>query len=151
MRPIPGRPVSLMAVDEAVSSQIPVLLGVLTRSWRFIETYKKQDFDKTWLGLCQDDPEAKNTIRSFFRDYIESSQTTRPVLGEEEYETVQTITTTKTLMSYWKHLIGQADNTILRQKRREDPENRRLWKLRWDRGEPSDRPVADISDVRRFV
>ncbi|KAL2260127.1 hypothetical protein VTK26DRAFT_5966 [Humicola hyalothermophila] len=30
--------------------------------------------------------------------------------------------------------------------RRKEPENRGLWKLRWDQGEPTDRPVADISN-----
>jgi len=124
---------------------------MLTRSLRFINTFTKYDLDQLWLDLCLDKLEAKNAIRAFFRDYIESAQATRPVLGEEEYETVQTITTTKTAISYWKHLVGEADNTILREKRREDPDNRKLWKLRWDQGEPSDRPVADISDVRRFV
>ncbi|KAL2139235.1 hypothetical protein VTI28DRAFT_5495 [Corynascus sepedonium] len=114
----------------------------------FVETFKKHDFDQIWLGLCRDDPKSKAVIRSYFRDYVESSQTTRPILGEKEYEVVQTITTTRTVISRWKNLVAEADNTILRDMRRKDPDNWGLWKLRWDQGEPSDRPVADISNVR---
>lgn len=117
---------------------------------RFVETYKKQqDFDQIWLGLCRDDPEVKVVIRSYFRDFVEASYTARPVLGEQEYEVVQTITATKTVIEHWKNLVLEADNTILRLMRREEPHNRGLWKLRWDQGEPSDRPVADISKVSR--
>ncbi|KAK4136473.1 hypothetical protein BT67DRAFT_359278, partial [Trichocladium antarcticum] len=66
-----------------------------------------------WLDLCRDNPEAKVIIRSYFRDYVENSQIARPVLREEEYEVVQTITTTRTMISHWKALIVEADNTIL--------------------------------------
>ncbi|KAH6847506.1 hypothetical protein B0I37DRAFT_354242 [Chaetomium sp. MPI-CAGE-AT-0009] len=120
------------------------------RAWQsmraFIETYKKRDFGQLWIALCRDDVGAKNAIRSYFRDYIESSRTYRLSLGEEEYETVQTITTTNTVIEHWKNLVAHADNTVLREKRREDPDNSRLWKLRWDPGEQTDRPVADISN-----
>ncbi|KAK3896336.1 hypothetical protein C8A05DRAFT_40171, partial [Staphylotrichum tortipilum] len=112
----------------------------------FVRTIKMRDFDQVWLGLCRDDPDAKAVIRSYFRDYIESSRVTRPVLGDEEYEVVQTITCTRTPITHWKNLVAEADNTILRAMRREEPDNHELWKLRWDRGEPKDRPVADISN-----
>lgn len=92
----------------------------------------------------------KAVIQSYFGDYVENSQTARPVLGEEEFEIVQTFTTTKTTISHWKSLVAEADNTILRVKRREDPSNHRLWKLRWDQGEPEERPIGDISRVSRI-
>ncbi len=120
----------------------------LTRRHRFVKTFKKQFiFDQIWLGLCRDDLDAKAVIRSYLRDYVESSQTARPTLGEEEYEVVQTITCTRTAIDHWKNLVAEADNTVLRAMRRRDPNNHELWKLRWDRGEPKDRPVADISNV----
>ena len=55
-----------------------------------------------------------------------------PVLGEEEYELVQTVTAAKTVITHWKNLVAEADNTILRVMRRKDPGNYGLWKLRWD-------------------
>ncbi|KAL2127996.1 hypothetical protein VTI74DRAFT_9856 [Chaetomium olivicolor] len=116
----------------------------------FIETYKNRDFDQIWLGLFQDNSEARVVIRSYFCDYIESSQTARPVLGEQKYKVVQMITATKTIIMHWKALVVEADNTILRLMRRKEPYNRGLWKLRWDQGEPSDRPVADISNVSKI-
>ncbi|KAK4103744.1 hypothetical protein N658DRAFT_494232, partial [Parathielavia hyrcaniae] len=131
-----------MAVDAAVStfSSDTVVhgafstFGINTRL-RFIETYKKRDFKQIWLDLCQDDPEAKAAIRSYLRDYVENSQTTRPVLGEQEFEYVQTITCTTTVITHWKNLVAHADNMILRPMRRDDPDNWQKWKLRWDRGE----------------
>ncbi|KAK4099790.1 hypothetical protein N658DRAFT_487380 [Parathielavia hyrcaniae] len=88
---------------------------------RFIETYKKRDFNQIWLDLCQDDPEAKAAIRSYLRDYVEISQTTGPVLGEQEFEYVQTITSTTTVITHWRILVAYADNMILRPMRRDDP------------------------------
>ncbi|KAL2020069.1 hypothetical protein VTK56DRAFT_8873 [Thermocarpiscus australiensis] len=58
----------------------------------FVENYKKRDFNRIWLDLCRDDPGVKIVIRSYFRDYVENSRVLRPVLGEQEYELVQTIT-----------------------------------------------------------
>ncbi|KAL2173626.1 uncharacterized protein P884DRAFT_317519 [Thermothelomyces heterothallicus CBS 202.75] len=49
----------------------------------FVKTYKKRDFDQIWLDLCRDDLEV-----------------TRPVLGEEEYESVQTITATRSVITH---------------------------------------------------
>ncbi len=120
----------------------------MTVKLRFIETFKKRNFEQVWTGLCRNDPDAKVAIRSYLRDYVETSQTLRPVLGEQEYELVQTITCTGSVIEHWKTLIGEADNTILRVLRRNDPENCGLWKLRWDQKQTSDRPVADISNVR---
>ncbi|KAK3896625.1 hypothetical protein C8A05DRAFT_39823, partial [Staphylotrichum tortipilum] len=83
------------------------------RSWQamqlFVRTFKKRDFDQVWLGLRRDDPDAKAVIWSYLRDYIESSRTTRPVLGDEEYEVVQTITCTRTPITYWKNLWTRKD------------------------------------------
>ncbi|KAK4233861.1 hypothetical protein C8A03DRAFT_19135 [Achaetomium macrosporum] len=126
-----------------------------SRAWQsmkvFIEEFKKRDFNQIWLDLCRDDQETNAAIRSYFRDYVESSQKRRAVVGEQEYEIVQTITATKTVITHWKNLVAEADNTVLREMHRKDPDNRGLWKLRWDQGEPSDRPVADISaPVERF-
>ncbi|KAL2260271.1 hypothetical protein VTK26DRAFT_5757 [Humicola hyalothermophila] len=100
------------------------------RELRFIEEFKKRDSNQIWLDLCRDDQETKAAIRSYIRDYVESSQKRRAVVGEQEYEIVQTITATKTVITHWKNLVAEADNTILREMRRKDPDNRGLWKLR---------------------
>jgi hypothetical protein len=140
-----------MAVDAAVSMILKYLLELTDDKLSFIETYKKRlDFDQIWLDLCRDDPGSKAVIRSYFRDFVETSQTVRPVLGEEEYEVVQTITTTQTVITQWKTLVAEADNTILRLKRKSDPDNDALWKLRWAKGDSPDGPVADISNVSRI-
>lgn len=89
----------------------------------FVKTFKKQEFGHIWLGLCCDNPKSEAVIRSYFCDYVEGTQTTRPVLREQEYEVVQTITTTRTVITRWKNLVAEADNTILREKRRKDPDN----------------------------
>ena len=139
-----------MAVGGILDHAIYSLLWLIIKL-RFIEVYKQRDFEQIWIGLCQDDPGAKGAIRSYLRDYVENSQTTRPVLGDKESEVIQTITTTKTVIEHWKTLVVEADNTILRVLRHKDPDNRGLWKLRWEQGESSDRPVGNISNVRDFV
>ncbi|KAK3374298.1 hypothetical protein B0T24DRAFT_667365 [Lasiosphaeria ovina] len=87
---------------------------------------------KIWLGLYNDQEREKTRIKSYFRDYTESSRITRPALGDgdDEYQNIQTITITKTAILHWRNLVVEADNTILREKRREDPSKRGLWKLR---------------------
>ncbi|KAL2197422.1 hypothetical protein P885DRAFT_60037 [Corynascus similis CBS 632.67] len=100
----------------------------MNRQWNyddpgFVKTFKKQEFGQIWLGLCCDNPKSEAVIRSYFCDYVEGTQTTRPVLREQEYEVVQTITTTRTVITRWKNLVAEADNTILREKRRKDPDN----------------------------
>ncbi|KAK4248639.1 hypothetical protein C7999DRAFT_30873 [Corynascus novoguineensis] len=74
------------------------------RAWQsmrlFLETYKKLKFNQIWLDLCRDDLEAKAVIRSYFRDYAETSQTVRPPFGPQKYEVVQTITTTTTVIEH---------------------------------------------------
>jgi hypothetical protein len=108
---------------------------------------KKKNFEQLRLDLCQNKPDAKKIIQSYFLDYVRSSRTLRPVLGEQESECVQTITTIKAVMKHWESLVAEAVNTILREQRRRDPPNKALWKLRWDPGDSKDRPVADISRV----
>ncbi|KAK0734674.1 hypothetical protein B0T26DRAFT_798456 [Lasiosphaeria miniovina] len=114
----------------------------------FVEKYKGENFYRIWLGLCKDQKREKTIIRSYFRDYVESSQKTRPAFenGDDESQSIQTITRTKTVISHWRNLVVEADNTILREKRRDDPSIRGLWKLRWDKGDSRDSSVADISN-----
>ena len=50
------------------------LIELADNKLRFIKTYKKrEDFDQIWLDLCRDDPDVKVVIRSYFRDYVETS------------------------------------------------------------------------------
>ncbi|KAH6848186.1 hypothetical protein B0I37DRAFT_376904 [Chaetomium sp. MPI-CAGE-AT-0009] len=95
---------------------------------RYFATYKKNyEFEQIWLSICREDEKVLPAIQSYIRDYIESSQISRPSLHEkEEYETVQTVTTTKTIVTHWRSLVTHANNTLLREKRQEDPENRSL-------------------------
>ncbi|KAK0713984.1 hypothetical protein B0T26DRAFT_678256 [Lasiosphaeria miniovina] len=60
----------------------------------FVEKYKGENFDQIWLGLCKDQKREKTIIRSYFRDYVESSQKTRPAFenGDNESQSIQTIT-----------------------------------------------------------
>lgn len=90
-----------MAVDAGVGTTLKYLIELVDNKLRFVKTYKKGiDFDQLWLDLCRDDPKAKVVIQSYFRDFVENSQTVRPVLREEEYEVVQTITATRTVFSF---------------------------------------------------
>ncbi|KAK3373520.1 hypothetical protein B0T24DRAFT_266189 [Lasiosphaeria ovina] len=106
-----------------------------------------------WLVLCNDQKREKTIIKSYFRDYVESSRITRPALGDgdDEGETIQTITCTKTVILHWKSLVAEADNTILREKRRDDPSKRGLWKLRWDKGESPLPPTLPRQQHRQII
>ncbi len=85
-----------------------------------------RDHNERQRRADQDDPDGKTVIKSYLREYIKSSQTTRLVLRNEEYEVVQTVTCTRTVIEHWKTLVAEADNTILRAIMRKDPGNHRL-------------------------
>lgn len=96
---------------------------------RFFQTFKKNhDFEQVWLDICREDKAAVSAIRSYLRDDVESSRVSRPALHEKgAYETIQSLTTVKAVMTHWRSLVAHADNTLLRTKRREDPDNRLLY------------------------
>jgi hypothetical protein len=137
------------SMQRRVCAPVPRAALPFNTNLRFFQTFKKNhDFEQVWLDVCREDKAALSAIRSYLRDYVESSRVSRPALHEKEaYETIQRLTTVKTVMTHWRSLVAHADNTLLRKKRREDPENRLLWTLRWDKGGPRNPPVTEISRV----
>lgn len=122
------------------------------KNFRFFTTCKQHyDFEQAWLDLCRGEEKASNAVKSYLRDYVEFALGSRPALHDQEgFESFRTITTVTAVMTHWRILVAHADNTLLRRKRREDPENLGLWTLRWDRGGPKHAPVTEISRVWRW-
>jgi len=105
------------------------------------------DGDKIWFDLCDDRDTAKDHCRTYLHDYVEYSVRSCAWLGPEEFRVVRTVNSASTVMALWKTLVLNADNTILMQKRREDPTNKNKWRLRWDAGKLTQGPVYEISKV----
>lgn len=75
----------------------------------------------------------------------------RICLGPEEYELQRSVTSATTLLSAWRSLVAEFDQTVLARKRREDPDNMAKWSLKFKDGllqTKGQGPVADVSRVR---
>lgn len=100
--------------------------------WRsFIRDVLQVDPDSIWLDLCLASETAKDYCRVFLRAYVENSERRYPVLGPQEYEYRRTVNTASSVTQFWRGLIAQADSTVLLEKRRQDPKNKALWRLKF--------------------
>ncbi|KAK7408680.1 hypothetical protein QQX98_009148 [Neonectria punicea] len=103
--------------------------------WEDWNTYFRhvlaQDPDRIWLDLCDGLSGAFDHCRLFLSTLVDRAIAVRPRLGPEEYAEVRTITSANTVLDIWKHLVGQADTTVLQQKRQSDPRNKSHWSLRY--------------------
>ena len=107
------------------------------------------DPDGVWLDLCRNHDLAKDRCRAFLRAYVKYSFQQVPILGPEEYEEKQTVTSANTLLNVWRCLIAQADATVLLDQRRKDPSNKDTWRLKFldHTNRKGHGPVFEISKV----
>lgn len=87
--------------------------------------------DDVWFGLCQNREDAKRYCQTFLRSYAENSVRRCICLGPAEYEWKRVVTSASTVLHTWKSLVGRADRTVLQERRRDDPENKSLWTLKF--------------------
>ncbi|KAL8285643.1 hypothetical protein RB600_009869 [Gaeumannomyces tritici] len=87
--------------------------------------------DDIWLGLCRSEKDAVTYCRLFLEDYVRYSE--RPVicLGPEETKLERSVKAAYSVESIWKTLVLAANDTVLAEKRRADPNNASQWTLRY--------------------
>jgi hypothetical protein len=101
-----------------------------------------------WFGLCHDHEDAKAYCRTFLQSNAENSEQLCPSLGPEEYEWKRAVTSAASILNMWKSLVGIADATILQEKRKQDPENKSLWTLKFtDLKANGTGPVHEITNI----
>jgi hypothetical protein len=118
------------------------------------------DPDSVWLDLCLHDDLAKLAKArcvAFLRAYVKDSEQEFPILvpleetGEEPQETEwrRAVTSAHSLLNIWRSLIAEADATGLLKKRREDPAEKNIWKLKFmdHTNRLGQGPVYEISKV----
>jgi hypothetical protein len=89
-------------------------------------------------------------VQAFLTKYVSSSVAEFPIFRAEEYEKQPAITCASSLENVWRLLVAEADSTVLKQKRREDPDGeakRRLRYLATKENAFTKEPVAKISKV----
>lgn len=84
-----------------------------------------------WQGLCLGDPVAIAWSKAYLSDRVERSVRRVMVLGPEEYEEKRMLNSASTVLAAWRALIKEADLTVLRDKRREEPISGDKWRLRF--------------------
>ena len=97
---------------------------------------------------------------AFLKAYVKDSEQEFPILvpleetmGEEPQETEcrRTVTSAHSLLNIWRSLIAEADATVLLKKRREDPANKNIWRLKFmdHTNRQGQGPVYEISKVNQ--
>jgi hypothetical protein len=115
------------------------------------------DPDGIWLDLCRDDDLAKRRCVTFLTNYVQSSKVEFPILvpleqtapATPETETRQTVTSANSLLNVWRSLIAEADRTVLLARRKEDPKNKSIWRLKFmdHTNSKGNGPVYEVSKV----
>ena len=89
------------------------------------------DPDTIWTGLCEGDETATAWTKAFFSDYVEHSVRPVMVLGPGEYEDKRMVNSASTLLAMWRKLVKEADLTVLKAKRKQEPRAGDKWRLRF--------------------
>lgn len=84
-----------------------------------------------WYGLCLGDPVATAWSKAYLSDRVERSVRRVMVLGPEEYQEKRMLNSASTVLAAWRALIKEADLTVLRDKRLEEPTSGDKWRLRF--------------------
>lgn len=84
-----------------------------------------------WQGLCLRDPVAIAWSKAYLSDRVERSVRRVIVLGPEEYKEKRMLNSASTVLAAWRALIKEANLTVLRDKRREEPTSGDKWRLRF--------------------
>ena len=79
--------------------------------------------------MCEGDETATAWTKAFFSDYVEHSVRPVMVLGPGEYEDKRMVNSASTLLAMWRKLVKEADLTVLKAKRKQDPRAGDKWRL----------------------
>lgn len=108
------------------------------------------DHKQIWYGLCVDDTVAVRHCQDFLEDYVSNAKRRVVLTGEYmDKEEVRSITSAKTLLLFWDTLVGEANSTILQEKRDEDPGNRSKWVLVNSGKKPTAGYAGPVSRIRK--
>lgn len=102
--------------------------------------------DQVWVDLCKGDAAAIQICKAFLEIHVEKSKSMRVVLGPEEEVEEQAIKSSRSLNTFWKSLIAEADAKVLLPKR-QNPNNHwmALKRPKNQPGSTDEGPVAHIS------
>jgi hypothetical protein len=81
--------------------------------------------------LCEENNEAIAWSKTFFSDYVDHSVREVMVLGPEEYVKKRMVNSASTVLAMWRALVKEADLTVLKAKRTQEPRANNKWKLRF--------------------
>lgn len=109
------------------------------------------DPDTIWIGLCEGDRQAAAWSQTFFSDSVEHSVRSVMVLGPEGYEDRRMLNSATTVLAMWRKLVKEADLTVLRARRQQQPGTADRWRLRFHnhnaRFPTSSTAIFDVSRV----
>ncbi|KAH8757749.1 hypothetical protein F5883DRAFT_428208, partial [Diaporthe sp. PMI_573] len=116
-------------------------------------TVAKQDPEEIWINLCQPRKAVRATklCEAFLHTYATRTRKRRICLGPEEYEVRRSVTTAATLLLCWRSLVTEFDQTLLAQKRREDPDNTEKWSLKFKDGFLKGKGQGPVANVARWI
>jgi hypothetical protein len=109
------------------------LISTDAKKFRYFQLIVKEDPDQIWVDLCKSGKvrtKAFAWVQAFLTKYVSNSVAEFPIFGPEEYEKRPAITCASSLENMWRLLVAEADRTVLKQKRREDPDGKAKWRLR---------------------
>lgn len=105
-----------------------------------------------WIDLCNSGEPQQRAIKygqKFLRVYATKRKRMRLSIGLAERETQRTLKSASSLMAVWRNLVIESNNTVLGQKRREDPANKQRWTLQFKDGLFNDQGSGPLYDVIR--
>lgn len=105
------------------------------------------DLDKPWIGLCEDSSEAQQVFRNFIEDFLVNSKVVRPALPPQHWEEAQTVTSVNSVLDFWKALLQEGNNRVLRRQREKDREHADKWMLTWEKGFVKGRERGAVYDM----
>ncbi|KAG8162722.1 hypothetical protein KVR01_007200 [Diaporthe batatas] len=110
------------------------------------------DHRQIWYGLCLDDTEAEVHCMNFLEDYVTNAKKRVVLTGEHmDLEEVRSITSAKSVVQFWDTLIGEANSTVLQEKRDQDPKNRTKWVLSNSGRKPTAGYAGAVSRIRKWI
>lgn len=137
------------------SNLSPKYEGERARAWELwtryaLETNLPNPHD-TFKDLCSHHEHAKRELIQFLKAHLRQSLAWRHCLGPEETKEVPTIKAATTIIAFWRALVVEADDRVLRPMREAHLNEMAVWRLTWSPGGSSrgQGPVHDISQALR--
>lgn len=83
------------------------------------------------MGLCEGSGDAAIWCKTFFSDYVDNSVRRTKVLGSEEYVDKRMLNCASSVLAMWRKVVKEADITVLKVKREQEPIHAEKWRLRF--------------------